>query len=271
MSNSTPSPPAPLWSPSSDQVADTEVARLCQSLDLDVSWESLHDWSITSPEEFWTTVWNRYALIGDRGECIIERGERFRETRFFPDASLNLAENLLMRPQRLPESDAITSSNETGQLRSVTLAELRDEVSLLQQAMVAAGIGVGDTVAAWLPNITEAIAVFLAANSLGAVFTSSSPDFGVDGVVDRFGQVAPKLLFATDAYLYAGKTHSTTERLAEIVSLLPSLRATIVIPYLNAEPETPDGTSSLADFVGCLLYTSPSPRDRNRSRMPSSA
>lgn len=239
----------PLWTPSADRIAGTEVAQVCEHLGLPVAWDSLHQWSTSEPESFWELVWDRYGIIGDRGSVTIETAERFRETRFFPDATLNLAENILMRPSRDSASTALSMSNENGSIGSWTIEKLRSEVSILQQAMRDAGVGVGDAVAAWLPNIAETIAIFLAANSLGAVFTSSSPDFGTNGVVDRFGQVMPKLLFATDAYLYAGKIHSTTDRLVEIMNRLESLESTILVPYLNEEPDLPEGTTAMSAFV----------------------
>ena len=227
----------------------TEIARWCAELDLPRSYAELHRWSVENPEAFWKQVWDRFGVIGDRTDDIITRGDRFRTTRFFPGARLNVAENLLSGRTVDPITHtSMTFNNELGHQRSLTLAELRELVSVLQQAMHRAGVGVGDVIAAWLPNVPETMAIFLAANSLGAIFTSSSPDFGVAGVVDRFGQINPKLLFATDAYLYAGKAHDTTERLAEIQGALPTVEATILVPYLNADA-APVNTIGLAEFT----------------------
>ena len=225
-----------LWTPSEKRVADTEVTRLCESLGIPTSFEALHRFSVEEPDQFWGLVWDRYGVIGHRGDEVIRPAETLRETSFFPGSTLNLAENLLTaRTVDDRTHVAMTFSNERGHVRSITLAELRALVSRLQQAMWRAGLGVGDVVAAWLPNLPETMAVFLAANSIGAVFTSSSPDFGTNGVVDRFGQVEPKLLFATDSYLYADTEHGTLERLAEIQDRLPSVETTVLIPYLNGD------------------------------------
>ncbi len=240
-----------LWEPTEAQVVATEISALCTELGLD-GYGELHAWSTDDSERFWNLVWDRYGVIGDRGEDTIQRGDRFRETRFFPGASLNVAENLLTPKTVNPDAHvAMTFSNETGRISSLTLTELQHRVSVLQQAMRRAGVGVGDVVAAWLPNLPETIAIFLAANSLGAIFTSSSPDFGANGVVDRFGQLDPKLLFATDAYLYANKTHSTLDRLAEITSRIPSIESTVLVPYLNGDVNAPN-TETLAAFTADL-------------------
>jgi acetoacetyl-CoA synthetase len=240
-----------LWEPTAEQRDATEVASLCDALGLPVSYDALHTWSIQNPADFWSTIWDRYGVIGDRGADVIETTGEFRTTRFFPGSTLNVAENLLAARSRAPQThEAMSFSNEKGTHRSLTLAELQDLVSVLQQAMRRAGVTTGDVVAAWLPNVPETMAVFLAANSLGAVFTSSSPDFGTNGVVDRFSQIEPKLLFATNAYLYAQKRHDTLGRLGEIQDRLPSLESTVLVPYLD---DTIDhdlaATQSLDDFT----------------------
>ncbi|MFT7475570.1 MAG: acetoacetyl-CoA synthetase [Verrucomicrobiales bacterium] len=241
-----------LWEASSNKVEATEIFALSKDLGLDGGYDELHAWSIEDSSRFWRTVWDRYGVIGERTDEIIRSGSRFRETRFFPDASLNVAENLLTAKTVNPATHiALTFSNETGAVSSHTLLELQQRVSVLQQAMRRAGVGAGDVVAAWLPNIPETMAIFLAANSIGAVFTSSSPDFGTNGVVDRFGQLDPKLFFATDAYLYANKTHSTLDRLSEIAARLPTVEQTVLVPYLNGDAHIAD-TTTLADFTSGL-------------------
>ena len=240
-----------LWEPTAEQIDRTEVAALCRDLDLPVSFDALHAWSVNEPDAFWTTVWDRYGIIGDRSDTAVDRSGSFRETRFFPGSRLCVAENLLAaRGRDAATHEAMSFSNETGHIRSLTLAELQELVSVLQQAMRSAGVGPGDVVAAWLPNLPETMAIFLAANSLGATFTSSSPDFGANGVVDRFGQIEPKLLFATNAYLYAQKRHDTLDRLAEIQSRLPSVETTVLVPYLEDEIDHDlTATIPLADFL----------------------
>ncbi len=144
--------------------------------------------------------------------------------RFFPGAQLNLAENLLAGPA--DDSDpAIVFVREDGQRRMLTWAQLRVAVATTAAALRAAGVGVGDRVAAWMPNVPETVVAFLATNAIGAVFSSTSADFGAAGVVDRFGQIGPKVLFAADGYLYGGKRFDCLGRLPEIQAGLPTLRA----------------------------------------------
>ena len=242
----------PLWEPSEAQINATEIRALCQEFGLEASYQALHSWSVEHSELFWSTVWKRYGIVGERQAETVELGESFRSARFFPASKINIAENALKTGTVDPEThEAISFSNETGPISSMTLAHLRSRVSVLQQAMTRAGVTSGDVVAAWLPNIADTVAIFLAANSLGAIFTSSSPDFGANGVVDRFGQLDPKLLFATDAYLYAGKEHSTLDRLSEINERLESVEQTILVPYLNGQCTT-TSSMSLASFTDGL-------------------
>ncbi len=244
-----------LWQPTDAQIDATEVAQWCADLGLEADYGALHAWSVEDIGRFWATLWDRYGIVGDRGSTNYAAGDRFRTASFFPDGSLNVAENLLAARTVDPDTHvAMSFSNEDGPVSSLTITALRERVSLLQQAMQRAGVGVGDVVAAWLPNLPDTIAIFLAANSLGAIFTSGSPDFGTNGVVDRFGQLDPKLLFATDEYLYAGKRHSTLDRLAEIIERLPSVERTVLVPYLNGAVDVAD-TTTLDAFTTGLAAT----------------
>src|SRR6185436_1502916 len=154
--------------------------------------------------------------------------------RFFPDARLNFAENLL---RDRSDSDAIIFWGEDKVKRRLSHRELHDTVSRVQQALVAAGVREGDRVAAFMPNMPETVIAMLAAASLGATFTSASPDFGVQGVVDRFGQVEPKVLFCCDGYYYNGKAVDVLPRVAEFVKQLPTLAKVVVVPYIGAAPD----------------------------------
>ena len=197
------------------------------SIDLP-DYDAIHKWSIESPDQFWRHAWNDLGLIGEMGDRILVRGKNLQESVFFPDATLNIAENLLKRND---DTEAIIWVDELGNTLKLTWAELNDQVSLLQQALLDLEVGKGDCVAAWLPNRPETISVMIAAASIGAVFTSTSPDFGVHGLLDRFTQAKPKVLFATDGYFYGGKWFSCLEKLEKIESGLPTLQQTIVVPY----------------------------------------
>jgi len=193
---------------------------------------ALWRWSVAEPEAFWCAVWDEAGVVGDRGAATVLDRERMPGARWFPEARLNFAENLL---RRRDESPAMIFRGEDGVRREVSWRELWRDVSRLRRAFEAHGLRPGERVAAWLPNVPEAVAAMLAATSLGATFTSCSPDFGARGVLDRFGQVEPRLLLAVDGYVYAGKRHDVRAKLAEVVAALPSVERTVVVPYAGGE------------------------------------
>jgi acetoacetyl-CoA synthetase len=211
---------APLWTPDPARAASTRLAEFAGDRD----YATLHAWSIAEPAAFWAAAWDFAGVVGERGEHVLEPAEPFWRTRFFPEARLNVAETLLRDPTDAP---ALLFAREDGERRTVTRAELHDTVSRVQQALRAAGVQAGDRVVAWLPNAPEVYALMLGAASIGAVFSSTSPDFGVDGVVDRFGQIEPTVLVATDGYHYGGKWFECGERLREICARLPSLQTVV--------------------------------------------
>ena len=194
-------------------------------------------------------VWDYCGVIGDKGATALSDGDNMLAARFFPEARLSYAENLLRRDD---DGDALLFWGEDKLQRRWSWRELRTQVSLLQQAMRGAGIQSGDRVAGFMPNMPETIAAMLAANSLGAVWTSCSPDFGVDGAVERFGQTEPKLLFCPDGYWYAGKAVDIRAKMAALAEALPSVRQIIVVPYLGETgvfAENVPKAITLADFT----------------------
>ncbi len=213
----------------------------------------LWPWSIADQEAFWDGLWEWRGVVGERGGRVLVDGDRMPGARYFPDARLNFAENLL---RRRTDDPAIIAWSENGARRVVSWRELHDLTSRLAQAMRDAGTGPGDRVAALLPNVPEAIVILLAATSIGAVLSTASPDFGVRGVIDRFGQVEPRLLFVTDGYGYRGKRYETLGRVPEIVAGLPSVERTVVVPNLergthpaSAAVSAIDSASPLDDFI----------------------
>jgi len=240
---------APLWEPASARAAATRLAAFRSFVgDRGVtgveSYEDLHTWTVRDPAAFWSAVWDFCAVPGDRGsDRVIVPVEPFWKTRFFPDARLNVAEALLREPG---DDVAIAFAREDGLRRVLTRADLHALVARVQQGLRAAGVGPGDRVAAWMPNAPETYALMLGAASIGAVFSSTSPDFGVEGVVDRFGQIAPTVLVAADAYVYNGKRFDCGERLREICARLPSVRTVVVLPYVDAAPPLPDVPGAVA-------------------------
>ncbi|MDP6418887.1 MAG: acetoacetate--CoA ligase [Candidatus Krumholzibacteria bacterium] len=197
-------------------------------------YDSLWQWSVDSPEDFWRECWDFCGVVGEPGDRVLEDGDRMPGAKWFPEARLNFAENLL---QRNDDDPAVIFRREDGFRREISFRELRSEVAALQFSFREAGLQAGDRVAAFIPNIPEAITAMLAVSSLGGIWSSASPDFGVDGVVDRFGQVEPKFLIVADAYLFKDRVYSTKEKLAGILEGLPTVEKTLVVSYVEQEPD----------------------------------
>ncbi|HTY66252.1 MAG TPA: acetoacetate--CoA ligase [Alphaproteobacteria bacterium] len=257
-----------MWRPSPERIAASNLTAFMKAASAVAGrsfadYAALWSWSVEDPGAFWRLVWTWSGVIGDGpGEPAVVDLDKMPGAKFFPKARLNYAENLLRRNDA---STALVFWGEDKVRRRMTWAELNAAVSRLQQAMKAAGVGVGDRVAGIVPNMPEAIIATLAASSLGAVWSSCSPDFGVQGVLDRFGQIEPKILFAVDAYHYNGKTHDVLGKLAEIVPKLPTLARTVVIPYVADVP----ALGSVPKSVTLPQFTAPfSPRAVEYTRLP---
>ncbi|HUK05953.1 MAG TPA: acetoacetate--CoA ligase [Burkholderiales bacterium] len=238
----------PLWAPSPERAAQTLLARFWREAERRAGrrfadFAALHAWSVEKCEDFWTLVWDFSKVRGDPGLRRLINRDRMPGASFFPEGRLNFAENLLRERDATP---AIVFWGEDRVKRHYSRRELHDLVSRLQQALAAAGVGKGDRVAGYLPNLPESVAAMLATASLGAIWSSCSPDFGVQGVLDRFGQIEPKVLFCADGYLYGGKEFDSQDKVAEILAKLPSVRQCVVLPYVNAETRV---GISLRDFL----------------------
>ena len=233
----------PLWQPSAERAAQTALARFIERAGGFPDYDALHRWSVEKSEDFWSLVWDFCGVQGEKGARRLVDGDRMPGARWFPDARLNFAQNLLRADD---DADAIVFWGEDKVKRRLTRRALHALVSRLQQALAAAGVGKGDRVAGYLPNLPESVAAMLAATSLGAIWTSCSPDFGVQGVLDRFGQIEPKVLFCCDGYLYGGKEFDTQEKAAEVLARLPSVRKCVLLPYLGSPPRVGE---SLEQFV----------------------
>jgi len=244
----------PLWQPNPEQIEQANVTRFRQFINQKhgielADYSQLYQWSIDQPEAFWSALWEESGVIAEnRGEVVLEQGDKMPGAHWFPQARLNFAQNLL---RRRDQADALVFRGEDQVQRRVSYQQLYDQVSRVAQALKAAGIGEGDRVAAYLPNMPETITAMLAVSSLGAIWSSCSPDFGVNGVVDRFGQIEPKLLFAADGYFYNGKSHDSLEKIAEIRRRIPSIERVVVIPYTRETfPLTSiTGALPLAQFI----------------------
>jgi acetoacetyl-CoA synthetase len=246
---------ATLWAPSRDRIAASNLTRFAAyasehgSLEPGADYAALHRWSITAPEEFWSAVWDFMKVSASRrGAQVLEHGDRLPGAHWFPDARLNFAENLLRSRTERP---ALVSRLEDGSRRVFSYAELYQHVAQLADAMRDDGIVPGDRVAGLLPNVAETVMAMLATSSIGATWTSCSPDFGVSGVLDRFGQIEPKLLFAADGYYYNGKSIDCRGRVAAVASGLDSLHRVVVVPLLGLEPQAA-GSRATTSFQAYL-------------------
>jgi len=244
-----------LWTPSPERIIKANMTEFLRYVEerggppvpdysSDSYWQ-LHKWSVDNPERFWSLTWRFCGIIGHRGTGggaervgvgLDNMGPPDPEKgpKWFPDASLNFAENLLRFTDDEP---ALSSWNEEGHQRTISYRALREAVGTLALALDAAGVRPGDRVAGWLPNIPEAVIAMLAATSLGATWSSCSPDFGAQGVMDRFGQIEPKILFAADGYLYNGKEIDLLPRLRQIAFRIPTLEHVVVTPYRKQMPD----------------------------------
>jgi acetoacetyl-CoA synthetase len=226
---------APLWTPSPEAVRSSEMLRFMEQANLRfglslADYRQLHRWSVDNIPAFWELVWDFCGVIGEKGTPLLSDGNRMPGAKFFPGAKLSFAENMLRRTGASP---AMIFRGEDRKRYRLTFDELHALVSKLQQAMKASGVSKGDRIAAMLPNLPESVAIMLAASSLGAIFSSCSPDFGERGVIDRFGQIQPKLFFACDGYWYAGKRIEIADKLDVVIKNLLTAEQVVIVPYLG--------------------------------------
>ena len=229
-----------LWRPSPERIAGANITRFAALVrerhGVDAGdYAALHRWSIENRAAFWSMIWEYGGVIGEQGDGpVLVDGDRMPGAKWFPDARLNFAENLL---RRRDDATAVLFRGEDRVRRSLSFRELHDAVSVLAQALRAAGVAKGDRVAGYLPNMPEAVIAMLATASIGAIWSSASPDFGVQGVVDRFGQIAPRVLFSADGYFYGGRRHDSIGRLAPVAERIPSIEHVVVVPYTTGAPD----------------------------------
>ncbi|MEF2552335.1 acetoacetate--CoA ligase [Aurantimonas sp. A2-1-M11] len=252
-----------LWKPDAARVARHPLTAFAQKAGelagRDLSdYDQLHRWSVEERAAFWDLVWDVAGVVGERGGASLAAGETMRDDRFFPEARLNFAENLLAHAGDRADEEAIVFRGEDKASQRLTWRELEALVSRFAQAFCAEGIVAGDRIAAMMPNMPETVAAMLAATSIGAVWSSCSPDFGERGVLDRFGQIEPKLLIACDGYYYAGKTIEISDKLAAITGKLGAAR-TIVVPYIGAADAVAGAVSRGVSLDAFLAPFEPAP------------
>jgi acetoacetyl-CoA synthetase len=244
--------PKILWQPGERAVEDAQLTQFARQvvrkrqLDLN-SYPEFYRWSVDQPEEFWSDLWDFAGVIASRkGATVLVDGDKMPGAHWFPEARLNIAENLLRRGDR---GDAFVFWDESGVKRRVSYSDLTSDVSRAAQALQQLGLRAGDRVAAFIPNMPEAGMLALAALSQGIVWSSCSPDFGVEGVLERFGQIEPKVLFCADGYRYNGEEHDSLERVRQIAEKLPHLRKVVVVPHLAPQDVVEDAVSDIPKAV----------------------
>ncbi|SDP30033.1 acetoacetate--CoA ligase [Desulforhopalus singaporensis] len=233
--------PVPLWSPSEDRISKSLLSRFISHVNLvcDASvtdYTTLYQWSLNEKEQFWSAVWQFCGVKGDAGQRLLVNGADIEKAVWFPDAKLNFAENLLSRTD---DEVAIYFRAEDRVSSTLSWKELGVQVASLAKWMKARGVKKKDVVAGYLPNIPESVVAMLAATSIGAIWTSTSPDFGVESVVERFSQTSPKILICADGYFYSGKTIDVREKIVAIKDKLPSLEQTVVVDLVGFERNVP--------------------------------
>ncbi|WP_067180933.1 acetoacetate--CoA ligase [Microtetraspora niveoalba] len=228
-----------LWEPTAEVVRNAKITRYAEWLGREGDYQDIWRWSVESPAEFWTSIWDYFGVVGERGDGPVLSGT-MPDVTWFEGTTLNYAENALRGdPDRL----AVIFRDESGNGRTYTLGELRAEVGRVRAGLVRLGVGRGDRVAAYVPNIPEALIAFLATASLGAIWSSCSPDFGAPSVIDRFTQIEPKVLIAVDGYRYNGKEFGRAGVVRDIAAKLPGLAATVWIS------STPDAAGEGLDWA----------------------
>ena len=245
-----------LWAPTDERIVATRMDEFRRAVAVDhphvVDSAALHEWSLREPGEFWRRMWSYADVIGEPGAVAFDPGDgSVRGGRFFPESSVSYAENALADRNGAGEA-AIVALTEAGLRQVYTWDQLRSSVAAMAAALRADGVQPGDRVAAYMPNVAETIIALLAVNTIGGTFTSTSSDFGVAGVVDRFEQTQPTVLVAADGYRYGGKSFSCLERLAEAVGRLPSVRRVVLVGVLSPTPAVSGIPHAVrwADYVG---------------------
>jgi len=243
-----------MWKPSVEQIERSQMFEFKEFINtrhgLNLgSYQNLHEWSVDNIHEFWASAWEFFDIIHTQPYTqVVDDVSKMPGAKWFTGARLNFAENLL---RRRDDKTALIFKGESQLVRKLTYAELYSEVAKTAAALRTAGVEKGDRVAGFVPNMPESIIAMLATTSIGAIWSSSSPDFGIKGVLDRFSQIEPKVLFAANGYFYNGKFHDSLEKLKGILHDLPSVEKVVVIPYSDEDPDICIISNSIlfSDFI----------------------
>jgi acetoacetyl-CoA synthetase len=251
--NSDPLHDAPLWKPSESYIKTTRFKDFEKHIEAAYgvkfsSYDEIWQWSVDNVAVFWDAVWNFCGVIGEKGDIVLENEDQMPGAAFYPHGRLNYAQNMLRRRDDHP---AIIFRDEKGRERTITFNGLYDKVSRWSQAFKAQGVGKGDRVAGYMPNMPETIIAMLATASLGAIWSSASPDFGVQGVIDRFGQIEPKILVSVNGYFYGGKTFDCLDKIKQIQPHLKHLKQTVIVTLSDEDSALDDMANTISedDFI----------------------
>ena len=226
-----------LWTPDGSPTELDDYASFLKTetgFDWSEDYHQLWQWSVEHKDDFWSSLWDWHGVAGHKGQRYLIDEDKMPGARFFPDAAVNYAENMLADADDTP---ALVAYGEDGRCARLSRAELKQKVMALAGWMQSQGVGRGDRVAAYLPNAEHALIAMLATAALGGIFSSCSPDFGLTGVSDRFGQITPKLLIAADGYQYNGKTIDRLDTIAQLAHAIPSIQAVVIVGYLSPSPD----------------------------------
>ncbi|WP_199479005.1 acetoacetate--CoA ligase [Vibrio harveyi] len=257
-----------VWQPTEERIEQANITQFIEHINRQgvelKNYSDLHQWSLEHNEHFWKEVWQFCDLIGTQGDTVKAQGEsrwqspmQNRDAVWFPQAQVNYAENLLSLAEQQADELAIWFENERGDRQTYTWKQLCDEVSSVQQWLVECGIKQGDVVAGYLPHMPQTVIAMLATTSLGATWTSTSPDFGVESVIERFGQVKPKVLFTCDGYTFNGKTFDMSDKNHHIADHLDGLKQVCQIGYLK--PHVFECDVCTHDWQNIINQYSPAP------------
>jgi acetoacetyl-CoA synthetase len=250
-----------LWTPTDERIAQSRMNQFATRVNKSAD---LYAWSVAQPSEFWSEVWDECEVVGNKGNQTYipnAAGSPISTARFFPDAQLSVVQNFLRKSgTEHGTGEALVAIDENGNRRGRSWDDLALRVAAIAGSLEQLGVVAGDRVAAWLPNSIEAVEVMLGAASLGAVFSSASPDFGANGVIDRFGQIEPKVLVAVDGYRYNGKDFDCLERLTQIRAGLPTLVATVLVSNVRVGEHSRDGLLDYEAFVSSGMASPVAPQ-----------
>ena len=236
-------PSQPLWKPTPEHIENTNMYRFYETIEEKFSiaisnYEEFHQWSIDHPEDFWSAVWSYTSIKASiPWHDVLSSVQQFPGSTWFKGTRLNFAENLL---RNRSDTIAIIERLENGERSTLSFNQLFDKVEQCAAAMRELGIEPGDRIAGFMPNISQAVIAMLATSSIGAIWSSCSPDFGINGVLDRFGQITPKLLFGCDVYYYNGKTVDSVPILEKICEKITSIEKLVVVPVINKHKSSPN-------------------------------